>query len=39
MSDLNRRKICGIFEKNYVTENEEKSEYEMIKKTIDNKQN
>ena len=43
MSDLVRRKVCSIFEKNDLTENEKKkyirSEYEIIKKTIDNKQN
>ena len=43
MSDLVRRKIGGIFEKNDLTENERKryirSEYEITKKFIDNKQN
>ena len=41
--DLVRRKICGIFEKNDLTENEKnkyiRSEHEIIKKPIDNKQN
>ena len=43
MSDLVRRKICGIFEKNDLTENEKnkyiRSEYEITKKPIDNTQN
>ena len=43
ISDLVRRKICGIFEKNDLTENEEnkyiRSEYEITKKPRDNKQN
>ena len=43
MSDLVRRKICGIFEKNDLTENEKnkyiRSEYEITKKPIDNKEN
>ena len=43
ISDLVRRKICGIFEKNDLTENEKnkyiRSEYEITKKLIDNKQN
>ena len=43
MSDLVRRKICCIFEKNDLTENGTKryirSEYEITKKLIDNKQN
>ena len=43
MSDLVRRKICGIFEKNDLTENEKnkyiRSEYEINKKPIYNKQN
>ena len=42
-SDLVRRKICGIFEKDDLTENEKnkyiRSEYEISKKPIDNKQN
>ena len=43
ISDLVRRKICGIFEKNDLTETEKnkyiRSEYEITKKLIDNKQN
>ena len=45
MSDLVRRKICGIFEKNDLTKNEKnkykciRSEYEITKNPIDNKQN
>ena len=43
MSDLVRTKTCDIFEKSDLTENEKnkyiRSEYEITKKPIDNKQN